>query len=199
MAQEPAEDDMTAKNEYGLTPQQEKFAQEVAKGLSLAAAYREAYPLSKKWKDDSVHNKASALARKAQVAARVSAMQSEAAANATLEAAEVLRQVNLLVTSDIVNICHADGRIKLPHELDAATRAAVKSFKLTKDGIEYQFWDKNSALEKAMKHLGLFGKDNGQKTDRIAEALSMLSGNVLGPVTGATATGGPGEYEDDDA
>lgn len=31
---------MPAKNEWGLTPQQEKFALEVAKGVNLAEAYR---------------------------------------------------------------------------------------------------------------------------------------------------------------
>ena len=37
-----------------LTPKQEKFAQEVASGKSQADAYREAYPKSKKWKDETL-------------------------------------------------------------------------------------------------------------------------------------------------
>jgi hypothetical protein len=41
---------------------------------------------------------------------------------------------------------------------------AIKSFKIDEYGrIEYQFWDKNAALEKAAKILGLFEKDNHQK------------------------------------
>ncbi len=54
-----------------LTPRQERFAHEVASGKSQADAYRIVYPKALNWKDDSVHNKASALMRKSQVAARV--------------------------------------------------------------------------------------------------------------------------------
>lgn len=54
-----------------LTFSQEKFAQGVVRGLTQSDAYREAYPSSLQWKDDSVHNKASALARDARVVARV--------------------------------------------------------------------------------------------------------------------------------
>lgn len=174
---------MAAKNEYGLTPQQEKFAQLVAEGKSLSDAYRGAYKVGKS-KSETVNENASRVMSDAKVSARVKAMQAEAAANAGLQASEVLRQVQMLVTSDIVGICKEDGTVKLPHELDERTRAAVKSFKITKDGIEYQFWDKNSALDKAMKHLGLFEKDNGQKTSPVAEVLKSLGGRVLGPVAG---------------
>lgn len=54
-----------------LSPQQEKFAQEIVKGKTQSDAYRTAYPKSLNWKDDSVHNKSSALMRDAQVLARV--------------------------------------------------------------------------------------------------------------------------------
>lgn len=50
----------------------------MASGKSQADAYREAYPASKKWKDDSVHNKASSLMRNAQVSARVASLRQKA-------------------------------------------------------------------------------------------------------------------------
>jgi hypothetical protein len=60
-----------------LTPQQEAFAAGVARGLSQAEAYRQAYPKSQSWKDASVWNRASALMRTAEVLARVEQLRAE--------------------------------------------------------------------------------------------------------------------------
>ncbi|HNL91236.1 MAG TPA: hypothetical protein PKH05_19300, partial [Nitrospira sp.] len=50
--------------------------------------------------------------------------------------------------------------------LDDATRAAVASFEIDATGrIKYRFWDKNAALEKAAKHLGLYKADNEQRPE----------------------------------
>lgn len=182
---------MPAKNEWGLTPQQEKFAQEVARGKPLAEAYRTAYPLSKGWKPESVWPKASAMASDGKVSARIATLQAAAADRAELDAAEIVREIRRLAVSDIAGIMHPDGRVKLPHELDPATRSAVASFKIDEYGrIEYKFWDKNSALERASKILGLFREDNKQKADPLAEAIRSLSGNVLGTA--------PAEDDEDD-
>jgi hypothetical protein len=54
-----------------LTPQQEKFAQGVASGLSQSDAYRAAYPKSVGWKADSVHQAASKLIADTKVSPRV--------------------------------------------------------------------------------------------------------------------------------
>ncbi len=171
---------MPAKNEHGLTPQQERFAQLVAGGANQSEAFRQAYPNSVKWKTASVHERASGLAADIKVQSRVSTLQKMAADKAGLKAEEVLRQLSMLISSDIADICHPDGRVKMPHELDARTRAAVKSFKITKDGIEYTFWDKNSAVDKGMKHLGLFKEDNKQKGGEAAEFLARLQNATLG-------------------
>ena len=159
---------MPAKNEHGLTPQQERFAQLVAGGANQSEAFRQAYPNSVKWKT------ASGLAADIKVQSRVSTLQKEAAEKAGLKAEEVLRQLSMLISSDIADICHPDGRVKMPHELDARTRAAVKSFKITKDGIEYTFWDKNSAVDKGMKHLGLYEKDNSQKPAELVGVVRLV-------------------------
>lgn len=54
-----------------LTPQRERFAELVASGLSYADAYREAYPKSKSWKDDSVYCESSKLMANTKVLQRV--------------------------------------------------------------------------------------------------------------------------------
>lgn len=173
---------MSAKNEHGLTPQQERFAQEVGAGKSLSDAYRAAYKAAK-MKPETVNDSASKLMANPAISHRVAAIQGAAAEKAELDATEIMREIKRVALSDISGIMHPDGRVKLPNELDPATRAAVASFKIDEYGrIEYKFWDKNSALERASKIKGLFELDNKQKTDPVAELLGALSGNVLGPV-----------------
>jgi hypothetical protein len=45
-----------------------------------------------------------------------------------------------------------------------------------------KLWDKNPSIEKAMKFLGMFEKDNKQKTDPLREFLAALPGAVIGVV-----------------
>jgi hypothetical protein len=163
------------KTEDGLTPQRELFAHEVAKGKTQAAAYRIAYPSATKWKADAVHAKASELAADPKVRMRITELQRAAADRAELDAAEVIREIRRLAVSDIAGIMHADGRVKLPHELDDATRAAVASFKIDEYGrIEYKFWDKGAALDKAAKIKGLFKADNEQQPPPVINRIELV-------------------------
>lgn len=165
---------MSNRNEHGLTPQQERFAQEIGAGRSGVEAYRTAYPKAKAWKDEAVRVNASKLLADTNIALRVSKIQAEGARLAELDAAEIAQEIKRLALSDIAGIMHADGRVKLPHELDPATRAAVASFKVDEFGrIEYKFWDKNSALERGAKILGMFEKDNGQKQVMVPSVIQL--------------------------
>ena len=60
-----------SKNEYGLTWQQESFAQLVASGRSQADAYRAAYPSSQTWKPEALYVQASTLATDSKVNLRI--------------------------------------------------------------------------------------------------------------------------------
>jgi phage terminase small subunit len=173
---------VTTKNEHGLTPKQELFAQGIASGLGQSAAYRSAYPSSLRWKPETVHECASKLAANHKVHTRVGALQAASAEIAELNGAEIMREIKRLALSDIGSIIGDDGRVKMPNDLDAATRAAVSSFKIDEFGrIEYKFWDKNTALTNASKIKGLFEIDNKQKIDGLALLLGTLNGNVIGP------------------
>lgn len=61
-----------------LTDQQEHFARLVGNGSKLAPAYREAYPSSLKWKDETVWSNASRLARNGKVKARIDELRADA-------------------------------------------------------------------------------------------------------------------------
>ena len=155
---------MSAKNEHGLTPQQEKFAQLVGSGMSQIDAYRTAYPKSAKWKDEALRVAGAKMSAIGNVSVRIKQIQADGAEIAGLNAAKIAAEIARVAHSDIAGIMHPDGRVKLPHELDPATRAAVASFKIEYGRIEYKFWDKNTALTNGAKIVGLFKEDNAQKT-----------------------------------
>ena len=187
---------MAVKNEHGLTPAQEIFAQHLAKGdQTQSECYRIAYPKARKWKTETVNQEASRIAALPHIRARVTVLAAESAKRVELDRDEIFRQLRAITESSIVNITHPDGRVKLPHELDAKTAAAVSSFRIDADGrIEYKFWDKNTALTNSAKIVGAFELDNKQKVDPLAQVLSKLGGNVVGVV----ASVAPGESEDDE-
>lgn len=54
-----------------LTSQQERFAQEISNGKNQSEAYRIAYPKSLKWKDKTVWEKASKIAKDDKVCTRI--------------------------------------------------------------------------------------------------------------------------------
>lgn len=170
-----------SKNEHGLTPQQEKFALGIGSGLSQSEAYRQAYPAAREWIDETVWSRASVLAKHDKVVARVASLLQKSEEKAIITKTRILDEIARVALSDIRNITKPDGSLKLPHELDPATAAAVASFEIDQyGGIKYKFWDKNSALEKAAKHIGLYAEDNKQKVDPLRELLGNLSGKVIG-------------------
>lgn len=165
---------MSAKNEHGLTPQQEDFAKAVVSGLSLSAAYRKAYPASERWKEDSVHNKASAMSRKAQVKARVRVLAQAVDAEFTVSTADLLRETARIAFSDVRHFTNK-GKVLLPEELDINTSRAVSKFKMDEYGrIEYSLYDKNNALERLFKHKGLFEVDNAQQKPTVFTRIELV-------------------------
>ena len=81
--------------------------------------------------------------------------------------------------------CGGDGdaRVVLKDTRTLSPRAAAlyAGAKQTKDGIEIKMHSKLDALEKLAKHVGLYQKDNEQKTDPLAALLARIaSGNSNG-------------------
>lgn len=187
---------MSKKDTTPLTPKQEAFARNVVAGMSTVDAYRNAgYSIENYTNPNNVYNKANAVRREAKVVRRIKELQAELAREVVLERADMIREIRDLATSDIRGIVNDKGQIRLPHELDKATAAAISKFKMTFDGtIEYQFHSKTTALDQACKILGLYEQDNKQKTDPLADLLRSLGGKVLGP----TADNSAREPEDGD-
>lgn len=103
----------------------------------------------------------------------------------------VLKEAARLALFDPRKLFNDDGSPKGIHELDDDTAAAVAGIEVLEQfegsGKErvfvghlkkYRIADKNSALEKLFKHLGMFEKDNRQKNDPQA-LLSALATSEL--------------------
>lgn len=168
-----------------LTPQQDAFSRAIVSGMTYSEAYRQAYKVADGTKQSSVNERASHTASMPAVKDRIAELMAAAADKAVLDASETLREIRRVALSDIAGIMTPEGMVKLPNELDPATRAAVASFKVDEYGrLEYKFWDKNSALEKAAKVLGLYELDNKQKTDPLKALVDAVTGNVQGVAKG---------------
>lgn len=68
--------------------QYERYAQEIARGMSQADAYRAAYPKSVRYTAKTVYNKAWEMRRIPEVDARIKELQDEAAAAAVMDRQE---------------------------------------------------------------------------------------------------------------
>lgn len=145
-------------------PKHEAFAQGLAKGLSASEAY-----VAAGYKES--RSSASRLSTNANVEARVAELVGKGAVKAEATIARVLQELGRLGFSDLRRVFTDGGCLKDPSNWDDDTAAAIASVKVVtrpsggvdNDGNkevehvhEIKLWDKNSALEKLAKHLGMF-------------------------------------------
>jgi phage terminase small subunit len=140
-------------NEKPLTPKQEAFATGIASGLSQAEAYRQVFSQSHKWKDKTVHEKASRLAADDKVKARIQELRGKAA-----EANEVTIE---RIVAEVVKIAFANQRDlmrwgpngvklldseELTDEQAAAVSEVAETFSSTGGSLKLKTHDKLGAL-----------------------------------------------------
>lgn len=95
---------------------------------------------------------------------------------AMLTANESVASLARDIKFDPASVFHKDGRPKMVHEIDEPTRVALRGYKvraITKGtgkkmkvigyDVEVKFPEKTAAREQAMKHFGLYERDNKQK------------------------------------
>lgn len=136
----------------------EKFAQGLAKGQTADEAYANAgYKPNR-------HN-ASRLKTNENIESRVAELVGRGADKAEVTIARVLDEMRKLGFSDLRRAFDDSGRLKLPQEWDDDFAASVASVEVVTRNIgdgevehvhKIKVWDKNSALEKIAKHLGMF-------------------------------------------
>jgi phage terminase small subunit len=143
-------------------PRHELFAQAVAKGSSASEAYASAGYGA----DDG---NAARLKSDEAVTARIEELLQDAARVAGIDTVRTIKELGRIGFSDLRNAFDKDGRLKTPEDWSDDFAASVASVKVvtrnagkTAEGLpeveyvtEIKQWDKNSALEKIAKHLGM--------------------------------------------
>lgn len=152
-----------------LEPRQERFVQEYLIDLNGTQAYMRAEPSTT---EKSARTLASRMLAKVNVQKRIAAERSKTAAKLELTRERVLAEYAKLAFFDMRQAYHESGALKLPHELDEDTAAAIAGYETVemdgggKDAPPLQVrkvkWaDKRAALDSIMKAQGWNKSDVG--------------------------------------
>lgn len=164
-----------------LTPKQERFVEEYLVDLNATkAAIRAGY--SPKTAEQQGYQ----LLQIPSVQAAIAAKREQVSAATGITIERVLKEAERLAFFDPRKLFHEDGTPKKITELDDDTAAAIQGLDVATIGnsevgvgqvLKYKIADRNSALERLFKHLGLFDKDNRQRNpaDAITGFLAELS------------------------
>ena len=98
-----------------------------------------------------------------EVRALVVEMSAKVEAISGLSAEEVIRANARIVMADPRKFYRRDGTLKAISELDDDSAAAISG--VTAAG--FAMWDKNRAIDMAMKHHGLYERDNTQRAESL--------------------------------
>lgn len=163
-----------------LTKKQEAFAVAIAKGEKHIDAYRSAYD-AERMSPEAISVEASRLLARPNVSLRIDQLRGPALRKAEITVERTLQEIARLSYFDPRKLYRDDGELKRPDEWDDETAAGVASVEVLEqfDGKgedrklsgytkKLKIWDKNAALEKAMKHLGLYERDNAQRAENLA-------------------------------
>ena len=101
--------------------------------------------------------------------------QDELAEKHCLTTDAVLKDLSSIVHIDPRELCRDDGTFRSPLEWSDRLAAAVSSFEVGDNGElkKVKLWDKNAAIDKAMKHLGLFERDNAQNKPLVHQSYTI--------------------------
>jgi len=179
----------------GLTPQREAFAVGLAKGLTQAAAFRAAFSNSAKWKDASVWDAASKLAKRPEVQHRVGELREMATAAHDVSVERIVEELARLAFFDARKLFGVDGELLPLSDLDPATVAAVAGFEVREEKDsrgkvighvkKVKLAERGANVERLARLLGHFEKDNRQKAPDVAAAVREAMSRLFAPPGGA--------------
>ena len=148
-------------------------------GNQTQAAIAAGYP------EKSAHVRGAELVKDRKVAAELERRRAEAAEKAKLTADEVLVSLARALRFDPRKLFQPNGTLKPIAELDDDTALVLQSLEIDEILKEravightkkVKATDRNVAREQAMRHFGLYDRDNRQRTDAIRELLARIDG-----------------------
>ena len=160
----------STKDKDGLTPLDRRFAMEFLVDLNGVNAYMRAR-LPIKVSRKTANTNSWKLMQRPEVQALITAHRDKAMAKAELSVEQTLDKLRQFLMYDVRKAFREDGSMLAVRELPDDLAAACVGWKDTIAGREVKFADRVSALDKAMKYLGAFEKDNKQTADAITEVM----------------------------
>lgn len=158
-----------------LTQKQESFALAYIETGNASEAYRRAYDAGR-MKPETINKRASELLADGAVTGRIGDLRLAASDKAVVSEARVIEELARIGLFDPGQLFADDGSLLPVKKMPPAVRAAIASVEVDElfDGAgkdrkfigytkKIKLWDKNSALEKIMRHLGSFLLDNKQR------------------------------------
>lgn len=155
-----------------LTPKQEAFCQAYVKLSDKTAAYRQVYSTSK-MKPESVNRLAFALFENVNVTSRIDEIRNSLVARNEIEIDELVKSLAGMVRFDIGELYNEHGQLKQIHEMSLTARQMImhldtfeqhdKKGEFLGTTKKIRIIPKLDAIEKLMKHLGAYERDNKQK------------------------------------
>ena len=181
-----------------LTLRQERYIHELIAGKSQRQAYREAYSCDN-MSDAVVDVRASELLKKGKVSVRYNELRGrliqEAEDECIVTAKDVLRELAKIAFANITDfleyktvqrvIDYKDGEpvidwAMMVNALDSSEvdGSPIQEVSVARDGtFKFKLYSKLDALEKIMRHLGMFDKpEQGENEDRLAALRAMFEG-----------------------
>lgn len=174
-----------------LTLKQENFCLAYMETGNASEAYRRAFNTSR-MKPETISRKAKEVLDNGKITARLAELRKPVIEKAQLTLDRVLQECMNIGFFDISTIYDDDGTLKPIREWPAAARQAVSSIETmevyagagkNREFVGYakrvKLADKNQALEKLMKHLGAFEKDNKQKANPLLALIQAVQGSAF--------------------
>jgi Terminase small subunit len=127
-------------------------------------------------KGKQAYNAAYRLLTELTASGELGAVAQQRAEAAELDTVRTLRELARIAYADIGKLFDADGVLIPIAELDEDTRAIIASIELGSDGKpkKIKLWSKIEALDKAMRHAGLYERDNDQCRPNLALQVNLV-------------------------
>lgn len=127
--------------------------------------------------------------RKHEIAKEIESRMAIAAEKAGLSAELVFASLARELRFDPADLYNKDGSLKSIHDIPEDARKCLVGVESVQIGGEdspatvhkLKWVNPAQAREQAMKHLGLYEKDNAQKTDPVRDLIMAIQGNSIGP------------------
>jgi hypothetical protein len=145
--------------------------------VSQSDAFRFVYPNSKKWKDETVWNKSSALFRRADVLARIEELRATLADKEIISKEEIIKDLQIIakvsIRDFVLSVKAGIIEYKNPDDWTDAMARACTDYKNGKNGIEISVYGMKYSYDRISKMVGYDApiKSNVEISSTLADLL----------------------------